>query len=491
MKKVVIFLLLIILIPSVMSLTSQEWINKHNFNPNNPVFVGSQISMNVTDGQGNIVPRNPMVGENIYFEINEEGIYNIVYIFDDDFNLIGNYSLNGNSFFGYKMWTHKVANTSKISTAGWKPQDYHVIIYTFKYDYPNNKYYDNSWKVYTFTLNQSPQSIQKQIGPISNPNISCNNTFPNKLTQGTYTLCNQNYTLSQNLEIYDNVSLDCNGALLEKTKNTQIQIWLLRNNITLKNCVFNVELYASNENSNINILNNDFYKFNAFTLLSISNSTIKNNLFFHIWFTSNTVSSTAPKTGNNLIENNFIHVSTLQESNNNIITNNEINQISISYSSKNNLSNNKILADNTLVSTSNTFNMLLTASSQNIIEHNIFDGKNLVSPFSRKVTGLVIGVLGGENNVLARNTFENYEQGVYMATYGGNNTLVNNNFINNNIHIIDNNDHINYYNGNYYSGGGYSCLINGYTCSNSYDIMDDLQSTIMNEDQQPSAIKNK
>jgi len=493
-KKWVLVLLIMLLIPSVYSLTSQEWLNKHNFHPSNPVVVGSQIRMQVIDNSGNVVLRNPIVGEDISFEINEEGVYRIAYIFDDDFNLITNFSLNGIYFYGYKSWLHKLGESSKISTSGWKPQDYHIISYTFKYDYTSNKYYDNSWKVYSFSLMNQTSTLPTR-GPVNNPFVNCQNTLPAKLTKGTYTLCKQNYDLNQSISIWDDgVILDCNGATLKRTSQPQTAVTLeLRGkDITIKNCILgNVRLYALEEKENITVENNEFIGINTYLSLAVSKSSIKNNIIDSMILTSNTVSPTAPKVGKNIIENNKIGAIDVFESNENSILNNSIIQMVLEGSSRNIIKNNNIVMTQNYAQTSVPASILLKYSGnldseENLIENNIFNGKNLTSVSQRNVTGIV---LGSENNTISKNIFANYEIGVNALLYFENNIIKNNDFLNNNLHIIDGNNHNNIYDQNYYDN--HQCIKQGNYCVNSFKIMDETQSTVMTEDKKPSAIKNK
>ncbi len=519
-KRLLIILLVLLVLPSVFAMPSQDFINKYNLIIwSYRVAPQNYVQMTALNN-GRVVLASPVPGDIINLKFFDDVIYRQVWVVDDDNDankFVKNYGMSGSQPHQVQQmfWLDKEGEIS-IDTRGWIPdKDYHVVTASWKYDpvrYAQSSispYYDGHWNLYTFKLDSQRKAISptitkptvtiipspatKTIGRQHNPNLKCINTLPAKLTKGTYTLCKQNYDLNQSIPIWDDdVVLDCNGATLKRTSQPQTAVTLeLRGkDITIKNCLFdNVRLFALEEKENITVENNEFIGMNTYLSLAVSKSSIKNNIIDSMTLTSNTVSPTAPKTEKNIVENNKIGAINVFESNENSILNNQIIQIVLEGSSRNIIKNNNMIMTQNYAQTSVPASMIITnsnnlGSNNNQIEGNNIDGQGYTST-ARPVLGIMLG--NGDNKVI-KNSIKNYEVGILSTLASENNIVKNNDFLNNKIHLIDNNDYKNTYEQNYYDT--HQCITQGNYCTNSFQIKDDTQSTIMVEDNQPSAIKN-
>lgn len=478
-KKWVFVLIIILLIPSVYSLTSQEWLNKHNFHPSNPVIIGPQISMQVTDSSGNVVLRDPMVGEDISFEVNEEGVYHIAYIFDDDFNLITNFNLNGTSFYGYKTWFHKMGGSSKINTVGWKPQDYHIISYTFKYDYTNNKYYDNSWKVYSFSLKTNNQpniqglSDPNNIGPKYDPNKVPGCITPPQPQTQTWdiskdtVLCPGSYNVSLGLQVIkDNVILDCNGAELIGTRNSPgTKVKILTTNTEVKNCILkDIDIEGYGVMRKFTIKNNMMYKSwwsAVWVVLSTKNSLIINNNFTVA--SLDVLGGHNTKEGENVIRNNNLFWVQINEPHKTIFINNELSELYISESSENRIENNKIILNNDQLQVNP---LRLRDTNRNKINNNFISCK-----LKKEVHNGIDLSDTNENNII-KNTIEYCKVGISVSSPSEKNKFNNNNLIGNTFSYQDSTEGNNSYSNNYFDDYSPICkdVNNDNICDDPYII---------------------
>lgn len=522
-KRLLIILLFLLVLPSVFAMNSQDFIDKYNLVIWSYRVAPQNYAQMTVLSSGSVVLGSPVPGDIINLKFFNDVLYRQVWVADDDNDankFVKNYGMSGNTPHSVQpmFWLDKEGEIN-IDTIGWTPnKDYHIITASWKYDpvrYAKSSispYYDGHWNLYTFRLDSqrkaisptvtiikpnattTPSLVSKTIGRQHNPNLKCQNTLPAKLTKGTYTLCKQNYDLNQNIPIWDDdVVLDCNGATLNRAgqpSQTAITLELRGKGITIKNCLFNnVRLSALEEKENIIIENNEFIGMNTYLSLAVSKSSIKNNIIDSMTLTSNTVSPTAPKVEKNIIENNKIGAINVFESNENSILNNEIIQIVLEGSSKNIIKNNNIVMAQNYAQTSVPANMIVTnsnnlASNNNQIEGNTLDGQGYTNT-ARPVLGIMLG--NGDNNVV-KNIIKNYEIGILSTLASENNIVKNNDFFKNQVQVIDNNDHKNNYEQNYYDN--HQCIKQGNYCTNTFQIKDDSQSIVMVEDNQPSAIKN-
>ncbi|MBI4918933.1 hypothetical protein HY837_03320 [archaeon] len=173
MKKLVV-LLLILLIPSVLALSSQQWINTHQLQQISKI--GTNLKFEVHDGSGKIVNRDPNVGESFTLSADDDFVWSKVLVYPDaPLGVISNFDLNVQQIShtvqvgtAKKVWYQRrgrpiFANyytnsgvSNEVNTTGWKPQDYHLTAYTCttnrNQQWQSTGVWDCSWKVYTFTL---------------------------------------------------------------------------------------------------------------------------------------------------------------------------------------------------------------------------------------------------------------------------------------------------------------------------------------------------
>lgn len=193
MKKLVI-LLIVLFIPGVFALSSQQWINKHNLQ--NFVKIGTNLEFKVYDKQGKLVNRDPEVGEKFTLSVSDDFVWSEVLVYPDTplgfftkFDLsvqnvkhilqIGRkkrkwWQRRGKPIFA-TYYTNK-GTSAPIDTSGWKPQDYHLLFYTCRTRRNNywqsSGVWDCSWKVHSFTLKPGLPPPPK---PLPKPLTTCGN----------------------------------------------------------------------------------------------------------------------------------------------------------------------------------------------------------------------------------------------------------------------------------------------------------------------------
>ncbi len=179
MRKLVI-LLVLLLVPGVFGMTSDDWIKFHGLDqwygpPNDPFGfkAASNIVMGVFDSSGALVNRDPFVGERITLAAKADFIWGTFALYPDN-------TLTSINFWDFQKgiplantgWFTGAAVSDMISTASLQPQDYHLLFYTCNVNWqnPNLMFYpfDCNAEVLTFNLKTSaPVQIPSSPTPIT------------------------------------------------------------------------------------------------------------------------------------------------------------------------------------------------------------------------------------------------------------------------------------------------------------------------------------
>ncbi|MBI5064886.1 hypothetical protein HZA97_01495 [Candidatus Woesearchaeota archaeon] len=167
MKKLVI-LLVLLLVPSVFAMTSDDWIKFHGLDkyygpPNDPFgFIDAKnIALGVFDNSGALVNRDPFVGERISLAAKADFIWGTFALYPDNpLTSINSWDFKKGIPLGNTGWFNGAAVSDMISTAGLQPQDYHLLFYTCNVNWqkPNLTFYpfDCAAEVLTFNLKTTP-----------------------------------------------------------------------------------------------------------------------------------------------------------------------------------------------------------------------------------------------------------------------------------------------------------------------------------------------
>lgn len=457
------FLAIILLVPSVLALTSQQFINNYNIStparqvisaPMNSIEMmmqGSRGTLLATSNNG-MATVNPVEGEDLTFAVRDDMILDNFFIVDDNFTLQHNLTLTGlkKTFFG---WSDDYAESS-VNTKGWQTnKDYHAIFYSMKLNRTINQYYADSWKVFTFTLEQQKTVIPTTnvttpiFGPLAGKNVSCQNVLtPSKnglieIDKDT-TLCFQQiYDVKNPIIITKNgATLDCNEATItpiptKLSPMPNVVIVINADGVSVKNCYLENTILATEFNrrtTGIEIENNLFMG-GQMALSTISDSIIRNN---DIQTTGLIIDFGSKE---NLIEDNKILILSLQYSDKSEITNNIINYLD------------------------------LTESSNNTIKYNIIEEHQLITQILQPLALTEI------------------------SAFSENNEFLNNNFMTQSVEpVVDDNDHKNTYKGNYYEGfssNPQKCMAQNKICTAIYEIYDTALA-ISAEDNSASEVLN-
>ena len=510
MKKRFLFvLLLFFVVPTVLGMSSQQWISYYGLNqPIHPVEVGSNVIMDVYDSSGNLLftntpnnlAGNPVVGDELIFSFSDDIVYRKILFSPDNFNYFYNDLLQGSLFYNFPNWLAGIGTSNKINTQAWTPGDYHVIAYTLKYDAQNNQYYDNSWKTYTFTLDAQRKTVNstiirnttltssrnisstKVIGPLSSKNVANCVTPPANLQSAwnvdtDVTLCNPlgniEYNLVNGVDIVKSgITFDCNGAKIIGTVQAPETIFKIKSSdITIRNChFFDVEL-QSRYTSKLLIENNLFDNIHpcwggqGIKFFVAQDSIIQNN---EIRRGALVITGGYSGTTNNKIINNKVNLIIVHATNQNEILNNQLNELILRESSEN------VIKDNDIIWTS-------------IKMQNPPAGKLCFFYNPEKL----LTIEDGDNNIVKNNNLggQNSAVGVYLTLNSENNGINNNNFLKNLINIEEENDHKNNYERNYFDNHNCTDQNKDNVCDNSYDVVNNQQ-ILVAEDSTPSKIPN-
>ncbi len=175
MKKSVILLLIILLIPAVLALSSQQWINTYQLQQT--AQVGNNLKFEVYDKTGKIVNRDPEVGDSFTLGASDDFVWNKAYVYPDtplgfvhDFDLNikqvahtvlvipgkrrGLFTRGRQAVYATYYTDEGISN--RVDTSSWTPQDYHLAVYTCKtrgtVQWQNTGLFDCFWNIHTFTL---------------------------------------------------------------------------------------------------------------------------------------------------------------------------------------------------------------------------------------------------------------------------------------------------------------------------------------------------
>lgn len=490
----------VLLIPSVSALTSQQFIDKHFTGKKFPVEVAPDYGLWISDAQGNLLGKyhnqQPTIdlrqGDEIVASLYDDVVWYSAGIFDDNFRYVTSKNLSGPggpAFINLPPgWLEQVGTAifSTTQTKKMKPQDYHVLFYSHKYDPVSNSYYNSSWKVVSFTLEKAPLILNASVmfnipikslllggTPVTVKRITvCGNGVcepgednkncpadcskgpaPSKKVANCVTpvdgmvidtdtvFCQGSYNLSQGLKLKgDGFVLDCNGAEIWGNYSSHImtEVSVEGDDIQMYNCSFHfVELYSVGDLLNFGLGSSEFY--DSDIILTIRHSSIVGNSIFGFLLLYSPSLTFSPVSQNNIADNE-IYGLVLNKANENRIYNNIIHYFQLYNSSQN------LVYDNGFAPPGGWQEIIYVEYG----EENIFENNNV----DCQGTSQVIGAFAEDTykNTFKYNTFENCEVGFNPGWLSKDNLIEHNNFLDNTFsQIQDNTEAKNSYQGNHFS----------------------------------------